>query len=139
MKFKITTDYAIRIIIHLDKCSPQVLNAKKASKELAITYSYFTKVACQIKNAGFIESIQGSTGGYRLARDSKQISLYDIIETMEGGIFINTCLDEKRFCSRNAIKSCPVHETFNDIQNHIIEYLKGITIYDLNKKWWKKE
>ncbi len=131
MRLQITTDYAIRVMLFMAQQDGEVSTAEAAAKELGITYSYFNKVAWKIRMAGFLESVQGPGGGYRIAKNPADITLYDIVTAMEGDISINRCLDEDGFCSRNATLICPVHKIFEGIQNQIIDTLKSIKISDL--------
>lgn len=131
MRFQITTDYAIRIIIYMAQHGTQRTTAKQAAKQLGITYSYFNKVATKLRMTGFIESIQGPKGGYSLVKKAEDITLYDIVESMEGSIRINRCLDEDNFCSRNATNVCPIHKVFESLQSQIIRELRSVRIYDL--------
>lgn len=135
MKFNITTDYSIRIILYLVQCSPRVSSAQEAAKQLGLTYDYFNKVAASLRTAGFIESVKGPGGGYRLARNKspKDISLYDIISAAQGNIRINRCLEEDGYCSRfgAARSKCPVHRVFETLQNDMIGSLMSYSIQDL--------
>ncbi len=133
MKLQITTDYAIRLIVYLAQNDMQVLTAKELAKQLGITYNYFLKVVARIKQAGIIESIQGPAGGYRLARSAEDITLYDIIQIMEGDIRINRCLEEDKFCSRYAAPFCPVHKILESVQNDLIASLKSKRISDIGE------
>lgn len=109
----------------------QMSTAETMANKVGITYSCFNKVAWKIKMAGFIESVQGSTGGYRIAENAYDITVYDVIKVMEGDICINRCLGENAFCSRKAILTCPVHKTFADVQNKIIGSLQSVKLKDL--------
>ena len=131
MRFQITTDYAIRMLLFMAQREGQVSTAETAAKELGITYSYFNKVAHKIRTAGFLESVQGPGGGYCIAKNGANITLHDIVTVMEGDIRINRCLEEDGFCSRNATQTCPVHKTFEALQNQIIDLLKSVRIGDL--------
>lgn len=131
MRLQITTDYAIRMMLLMTQQDGKLTTAGAAAKELGITYSYFNKVAWKIRMAGFLVSIQGPGGGYRIAKNAADITLYDIVKAMEGDISINRCLDEDGFCSRNATLTCPVHKRFEAIQNQIIDSLKSVKINDL--------
>ncbi|WP_027352343.1 RrF2 family transcriptional regulator [Lacrimispora indolis] len=131
MRFQITTDYAIRIILYMARQDMEITTAKAAAAHLGMTYNYFNKVAAKIRMEGFIESVQGPKGGYRLAKDASDITLYDIVEAMEGSICINRCLEEDGFCSRNAASVCLVHRTLESIQSKMIEMLRGTRICDL--------
>lgn len=131
MKLQITTDYAIRVMLFMAQQSGKVSTGEEAAKELGITHSYFNKVAHKIKTAGFLESVQGPNGGYCIAKGAENITLYDIIQVMEGDICINRCLADDGFCSQNATLTCPVHRTFESIQNQIINMLNSVKICDL--------
>lgn len=132
MKFQITTDYAIRTILFMaSKDIQEISTAKEAAAQLGMTYSYFNKVASKIRQAGFIQSIQGPGGGYRLAKDAANISLYDIVVAMEGNICINRCLQPDKYCSRDATATCPVHSVLGSLQNQIVDTLKSVSIADL--------
>lgn len=132
MKFQITTDYAIRTILFMaSKGTHEISTAKEAAAQLGMTYSYFNKVVSKIKQAGFIQSVQGSCGGYRLAKDASEISLYEIVVAMEGDICINRCLQPDGFCSQNVTPACSIRKVLGTLQDQIIDTLKGITITDL--------
>lgn len=135
MQIQITTDYAIRIIIYLAQQHEQVLTAKMMAEQLGITPGYILKVTAKLKQAGYIDSIQGSAGGYRLVKRTADITLYDIIETMEGKIHINRCLEADGFCSRGAGHSqvCPVHAIYESVQNEMIAALKSKRISEIIK------
>lgn len=133
MQLQITTDYAIRIISYLAKHQDHLFTAREMADQLGITYSYFIKVATRIRQAGYINSVQGSSGGYCLAKDASDITLFDIIVTMEGDIHINRCLENDRFCSRFTVDSqvCLVHNILESLQNDIITTLKSRRICDI--------
>lgn len=134
VRFQITTDYAIRIVLHMAQRGNEILGAAEAAEELGITYGYFNKVAGKIKRAGFLESIQGPGGGYRLAKKAADITLYDIVALMEGEISINRCLEKDGFCSRGAAPICPVHSVFESIQGQMIDTLRRTRVSDLCTK-----
>lgn len=128
MKFQVTTDYAIRIVLYLYKHHERVCGSKEMAEQLRLTYSYIIKVTAKLRAVGFIESIQGPFGGYRLAMSHSDITLYDIITAIEGEIRINCCLEDDCHCSRFTIdeqSQCPVHQVFETLQNQMIDFLKS--------------
>ena len=131
MRLQNTTDYAIRVMLFMAQQDGEVSTAEAAAREMGITYSYFNKVAWKIRMAGLIESVQGPGGGYRIAKNPADITLYDIVTVMEGDICINRCLDEDGFCSRNAAQTCSVHKTLEALQNQMIDTLRSVRISDL--------
>lgn len=133
MKFQITTDYAIRIMLYLHQHRDESNTAKTISSELGITYQYFMKVINRLKKAKLVTTIQGCNGGYMLSQHVNNLSLYDIIQIMEGELQINNCLGEEGYCSRGGISYCKVHEIFVNLQSELIEKLEGIKLDDLVK------
>lgn len=127
MHFKISTDYGIRVLIYLAKANVVLSPAKEIAAHIKISYHYFNKVAVDLRQAGLIESVQGPGGGYRLAEHASELSLYDIIESLEGGIFINRCLEKDGFCSMYCkdIPNCLVHDFFESVQFNLIQTLKS--------------
>lgn len=135
MKIHITTDYAIRVIGYLIQNENEISSAVEMSENLGITYYYFIKMVTRLKKAGFIESIRGPIGGYRLAKHSADITLYDIIQTMEGDIHINRCLEDDRLCSKYCVnnQTCLIHNILEEVQNELIAVLKSKRISDIYK------
>ncbi|WP_195575375.1 RrF2 family transcriptional regulator [Paenibacillus sp. 1001270B_150601_E10] len=133
MQFQITTDYAVRIMRYLYHHQHQLSTAKNLSQELGITYQYFMKVIKRLREADFVESVQGCDGGYRMHPEAKDVTLYQIVEVMEGPIRINRCLEEDCFCSLNATATCDVRKIFTSLQKELIMKLEGIRIADIGR------
>ena len=131
MKFQLTTDYAIRIIGFLYRNQGRLVTAQEVADEVSVTYQIFMKVSSQLKKGKLLKTTQGCMGGYSLVKRGEEISLYDIIELMEGPITVNRCLQNDRHCSGDFTTVCPVHKTFADLQRTIINTLSEVHISDL--------
>lgn len=131
MKFKIATDYAIRILCYLCEKNNRLSTAVELSENLGITYLYFMKITGKLRKENLLQSVQGCNGGYQIARSPKKIKIYDVVKVMEGEVKVNRCTEEDQFCSMGASKTCNAHEYFFQFQEMIINYLESKTIYDL--------
>ena len=83
---------------------------------------------------GLIKSYKGAGGGYELAKNSKEISLYEVIEQVEGPYAISRCLNEDEYtCNRNrqACMVCKFSRIYADISEMVREKLEGIKFGDL--------
>lgn len=139
MKFQLATDYAIRILCYLHENNNRLSTATHLSEKLGITYLYFMKLTCVLKQAGLIQSVQGCNGGYQLAKNAENATLYDVVKVIEGDIKINRCLEEDRFCSRDAAEWCTVHTFFQELQDGFIARLDSVHIRDLCPKTEKRK
>lgn len=133
LKLQITTDYAIGIVLYLAQHGEEISPGKDIAKEVGMSYTYFNKVASIIRQSGFIETVQGPSGGYRLSKSAKEITLYDIIEVMEGTLSLNHCLEINGGCRRygDAYHKCPVHNVLKVMQRELISTLQSKTIQEL--------
>jgi Rrf2 family protein len=61
-----------------------VLPASALAEYHGVSTSYLLKHLQALANAGLLMSVPGPKGGYRLARDPKQITLLDIVLAVEG-------------------------------------------------------
>lgn len=127
MQLNISTDYAIRIVVYLATAGGATTGAD-ISRAMAIPHNYFREIARKLLEAEILCSTQGAKGGYALARSPKDISLRDIIETMEGTTRINRCLEADHYCSRMATEDCPVRKFYQHVQTCLDSSFTAITV-----------
>lgn len=61
-----------------------MVTSSRLSAAIGISSQYLLQISVKLCAAGFIQAAHGSAGGLKLARDSEDICLYDIIMSMEG-------------------------------------------------------
>lgn len=127
MQLKLTTDYAIRTIVYLATQSGITSVAEIGSK-MGISENYLMKVLKALKDAGLVAGYQGKRGGYAISKKPEEISLWDIVEVMEGTTKVNRCLEKDGFCSRHGTQFCMIRRYYQELQDQIEDYLTGITI-----------
>lgn len=132
MQLKITTDYAVRLVYYL-AVKKQIITSRELSEELAIPQSMVLKIGRKLHEAEIIDISTGIQGGYVLNRKASDITLADIIKTMEATIKINRCLETDEYCSRGAVSYCTVRKAYVEIQRNLEAQLSGITIESLMK------
>ena len=67
MKLNISTDYAIRIILHLAN-RKQVVSSSKRSKVIQVSPRNLLQIGAKLRDAGLIGTTNGPTGGYSLTK-----------------------------------------------------------------------
>lgn len=130
MQLQATTDYGVRVMCCL-YAQETLITATELSEQLYISYPYLMKVLGQLRQSGMIEVVRGRFGGYRMAEGSQNITLYDIIKTMEGEILVNSCMSKNGVCTRNAIDTCPVHKVFESVQKQLICSFENVKLSDI--------
>lgn len=88
----------------------------------------------KMTHAGILRSqVGGVDRGYIFTRDPREISVYDIVEAVEGFSYMKTCeeaLDGSK-CSKEDCTLCPLFETSAQIRDYTKEQYKKISILDL--------
>ena len=130
IQLKITTDYAIRIVLLLSMES-RVVSSKELADTLGMTQNMVLKIGKNLNDAKIIKSITGVDGGFQLIKDPEEIRLLDIIEITEPTIQINRCLEKDHYCSRTAVNTCQVRKVYSLTQNVLEDSLRNVTFKNL--------
>lgn len=127
MYITLETDYAVRIVDCLAR-NPGRMGAKAISEKACVTLRFSLKILRKLVASGITRSYKGAQGGYELARPLDQISLNDILETIEGPFTLNRCLYRDFECSRVSDKHCPYHYLFANISQQVQRQLSQVTM-----------
>lgn len=60
------------------------LQIKRIAEEQGIPSRFLVQILLQLKGASLVVSTRGAAGGYRLARPPREISIAEVIDTIEG-------------------------------------------------------
>src|SRR3954469_18211711 len=72
------------IALALQRSESGLVRVREIAEAYRIPERYLVQILLQLKAAGLVHSARGSSGGYRLARDPRQISLGDVLYAIEG-------------------------------------------------------
>jgi Rrf2 family transcriptional regulator, cysteine metabolism repressor len=86
MKLSARTEYACLAMLQLahDYDSGEPVQIRRIAEEHAIPARFLVQILLQLKGAGLVVSTRGATGGYRLARPPRDITLAEIVDVLEG-------------------------------------------------------
>ena len=130
MHITLEADYAVRIVYCL-AANQKRMDAKHISEETGVTLRFSLKILRKLVAAGLIRSFKGTQGGYEIARPLKEISLNDVIETIEGPYVLNRCVQGDFVCSRAKVKPCSFQKVFGEISRDVQKRLSEVTFEEL--------
>jgi Rrf2 family protein len=124
-------DYAVRAVLYLAGLN----NGRRApTSEIArkqhIPPSFLAKIVSQLSVAGVVQTSRGARGGVSLARPSRDISLLEVIEAIDGPIMLNECVNDPSACIFG--NECPVQEVWCDAQTKLVSKLSATTFETLS-------
>lgn len=86
------TIYAIAALQELGSIpDKEVLKIKEIAANASIPQNFLEQILLELKKQGILTSIKGAYGGYRLAKDLKDITLKDVVLILESDIFSDSC------------------------------------------------
>lgn len=71
----------LELALHHGNPTPFPLNS--IAEKHAISHRFLVQIVMQLKNAGFVISTRGASGGYHLARAPEAITLADIVAVVD--------------------------------------------------------
>lgn len=123
MRLSRKSDYALRAVMHFAGLPKgKLASIGEVAKAQKIPREFLAKILKDLTWAELLLSFQGVTGGYRLAKSAKEITFFDVIEAMDGQIYLNLCCEEKHDCSHS--KGCPMRDFWLKEQDHYLKALK---------------
>ncbi|NLK08127.1 MAG: Rrf2 family transcriptional regulator [Firmicutes bacterium] len=124
-------EYAVTILIDL-ATQPEdcYVTAREIADRQGIPRTFVPQIISILSKAGWVEGMRGPGGGVRAITDLHELSVLDIIETVEGPIAITRCLmDDTPPCENRP--HCPLRGVWIRAQDAMLEVLKGTTVVEL--------
>jgi Rrf2 family protein len=123
-------DYALMAMKHLvTRSDGGASSAREIAEQYDIPLELMAKVLQRLARRGLVVSLQGTRGGYRLARQPAQISVADIIEAIEGPLRVTACSTEAENCGQYA--KCSVRDPLWRIKDRIVAALSDCTLQEI--------
>ncbi|MDH4164065.1 MAG: Rrf2 family transcriptional regulator [Nitrospirota bacterium] len=126
-------DYGVRSVLYLSRQPYKKISfVSEIADMYGIPRSFLAKILQKLVKSGIVKSYRGVKGGFSLARPAKEISVLDVVESIEGKMAMNLCLADRKKCE--FLRQCPVHHVWHNAQQKFIEELKKHNFDDLSRQ-----
>jgi Rrf2 family cysteine metabolism transcriptional repressor len=105
------------------------LQLKAIARAQGLSVKYLEQLMTVLKSAGLVQSVQGSRGGYVLAKTPSEIKISDCFNCLEGPVITTECVDNTNICSKTA--DCAARQLWAEVQNTVMNVLQSITLQNL--------
>ena len=94
---------------------------------------FLEHILLDLKRAGIIASRRGRNGGYELIRDSRKVSLAEVLRLIDGPLAPLACLSRKAYqpCETCNEATCPVKAVFGGFYATYIVMIESLTLADM--------
>ena len=136
MKISTKGRYGLRILVDLaTHASQRPRLVRDIAQSQQISEKYISRLIVSLRRARLVRSVRGMKGGFYLARSPKEITLLEILETMEGTISIVDCVMAPEKCARNA--DCTARGVWLRLNEGIREMMRNITFEEILAEYSK--
>lgn len=122
-------DYGLQLMIALaqendNKAQATALLAEK----LQIPLPFLHQIGRSLIQGRLIKATPGPHGGLRLNQTTEEITLLQIVETLEGPVCISPTLDND---NGQRVENCMSDPVWMSLQNTLVEHLAGVHLSEL--------
>jgi Rrf2 family protein len=133
LKLTKKADYALMAMKHLaERSSHASLSAKDVADAYGIPPEALAKILQKLVKAGLLHSQHGTNGGYTLARAAHTISAFEVIQAIDGPLFITSCITVRGECDQS--ERCNIREPLRKVNESIEAVLKRIKISHMREE-----
>jgi Rrf2 family transcriptional regulator, cysteine metabolism repressor len=132
MKISTRGEYGVRAMLELGLNEGDELSLRELGSRWHVSQEYLEQIMPLLREAGLVCSRRGAHGGYRLGRPADQITVAEIVETLEGRCKLTDCLTDSNSCF--AARSCAIQDVWDDVSVAVHDALSRYTLADLVRK-----
>lgn len=138
MKISTKGRYAVRVMLDLAlNNTGGCIKVKDIAARQGISEKYLEQIIAVLNKAGYVTSVRGAQGGYRLAKRAEDYTVGMILRLTEGSMAPVSCLEESApACER--CDSCETLEVWKELYAAINQVIDNVTIADLVEKRQKR-
>jgi Rrf2 family protein len=130
MELSSKSEYALLALLELASRYQlgEPVQIRKIASEKNIPDRYLEQLLAILRRAGLVRAQRGAKGGYLLAREPRQISLFEIVNCLEGFE-----MSESKRPDR-ALEAIVIDELWQEVNQAAQMVLRGYTLQDLSDR-----
>jgi Rrf2 family iron-sulfur cluster assembly transcriptional regulator len=131
-------EYALQAVMFLAlKADGQRTSIRELTKKVQIPYHFLAKILQDLTYKGLLVSQKGPSGGFALAKSAKEITLFDVVEAIDGAGFTQNCI--LGFSECGGKNPCAVHEKWGSMREDLRQLLASKNVAQMAKEMKKTE
>ena len=130
--------YALKALLTLaDEAAqpkPEALTIEEIAKRSGTPKRFLEHILLEVRNAGVIASTRGRSGGYSLVKKPSEVSISELLRTIEGPIAPLPCLSRRAYqrcedCTDEA--TCRIRKVFAEVFWSYLVIIDSLTLDDM--------
>src|SRR5262245_32628007 len=134
MKLSSQEEYGLRCLLQVARHSPEgSVTIPEIARIEGLSIAHVAKLMRVLRRGGFVKSVRGHAGGYKLSRTPKQINIGEVLAWLGGRLF------ESSFCTMHTgtvqlcthSVDCSIRSLWQSVQHVVDQMLGKVTLSDL--------
>ena len=133
MKLSKKSEYGLRAILDLAAHADEgAVRLKDLADRNNIPLKFLEQIFLTLRNAGVVRSQVGAHGGYMLSRPAEEITLGQVIRTLDGTIAPVGCVSKIAYepCTCPDARACPLRAAMNQVRDAIVAVVDYTSLAD---------
>lgn len=133
--------YALQALLVLAdeaaKGQPKPLTIEEIARRSDTPKRFLEHILLEVRNAGVIASIRGRSGGYVLIKKPNEVSLSELLRTIDGPIAPLPCLSRRAYqrCEDCADEvTCRIRKVFAEVFWSYLLIIESLTLQDMLRR-----
>ena len=127
----------IRVMVYFgERYSRKLIHLHELQESTDLSIKYLEQIVMPLSRAGYVQTLRGKHGGYRLTLPPEEYTIGDIIRVIDEPIVPVNCLaTQYNTCEKQ--DKCYMLDYWEGLSELINDYLDNVTLADIIR--WKKE
>ena len=139
LKLSVKSNYALAamldIAVHREEGLSSIL---RISERTGISEKFLEQILASLRRSGRVFSVRGPKGGYSITKSLDEISVRDIVVSVEGEISAVECVHAKeKYCQR--FKVCKTKCLWEKLSKELNESLDNISLFYIADEYKKQK
>jgi Rrf2 family protein len=123
-------DYGVRTLVYLaQQDATEFTSTSDIAQAQHIPEPYLLRICSELQKSGLVESRRGPQGGHKLAKPGEQISVSNVVNSVDYSLAPIDCVEEPEGCRLSG--ACSQRDLWSDVEAMLLEHLSNVKISDL--------
>ena len=130
MRLTSFTDYSVRVLMYAAIKKDELTSIREISEIYAISSNHLMKVVHHLGKGGYLHTVRGKNGGFKLGKKPEDIKLGELIRYTEDDLAIVECLGETRGVCK-LIDNCTFGSVMSEALGAFLDVADSYTLADM--------
>jgi Rrf2 family nitric oxide-sensitive transcriptional repressor len=131
MRLTLHTDYSLRVLMFAALKGETLSTIAEIAEHFEISRTHLMKVVNDLGRAGYLDTVRGKKGGFRLAKKPNQIKVGAVVRDLEKALSVVGCMQQTDYCPIEG--ACILRRALGEATAAFLAVLDRYTLDDLVK------